>query len=65
MSLLVSTLRDEFDEIFDKDIKLNAIGEIKSLPKEVISELDFIIDKTQKNTKMTLTLAREHSYQHT
>ena len=57
MSLLVSTLRDEFDEIFDKDIKLNAIGEIKSLPKEVISELDFIIDKTQKNTKMTLTLA--------
>jgi len=57
MSLLVSTLRDEFDEIFDKGIKLNAIGEIKSLPKELVSELDFIINKTRKNTKMTLTLA--------
>ena len=57
MSLLVSTLRDEFDEIFDKDIKLNAIGEINSLPKEVISELDFIINKTKQNTKMNLTLA--------
>ena len=47
----------EFDEIFDNDIKLNAIGEIKSLPKELVSELDFIINKTRKNTKMTLTLA--------
>jgi len=36
---------------------INPIGEIKSLPKEVISELDFIINKTRKNTKMTLTLA--------
>ncbi len=57
MTLLVSTLRDEFDEIFDKDIKLNAIGEINSLPKDVISELDFIINKTKKNKKMNLTLA--------
>jgi len=57
MSLLVNTLRDEFDEIFDKDIKLSAIGEINSLPKNVISELDFIINKTKKNTKMNLTLA--------
>ena len=57
MSLLVSTLKDEFDEIFDKDIKLNAIGEINSLPKEVISELDFIINKTKTNNKMNLTLA--------
>jgi len=57
MSLLVNTLRDEFDEIFDKEIKLSAIGEINSLPKNVISELDFIINKTKKNTKMNLTLA--------
>ncbi len=57
MSLLVSTLRDEFDEIFDKDIKLNAVGEIDSLPKEVVSELDFIINKTKNNRKMNLTLA--------
>ncbi len=53
MTLLVSTLRDEFDEIFDKDIKLNAIGEINSLPKDVISELDFIINKTFNINKKT------------
>ena len=57
MSLFVSTLRDEFDEIFDKDIKLNAVGEINSLPKEVVSELEFIINKTKNNRKMNLTLA--------
>ena len=57
MSLLVSTFRDEFDEIFDKDIKLNAVGEINSLPKEVVSELEFIINKTKNNRKMNLTLA--------
>ena len=57
MSLLVSTLRDEFDDIFDKDIKLNAVGEINSLPKEVVSELEFIINKTKNNRKMNLTLA--------
>ena len=57
MSLLVSTLRDEFDEIFDKDIKLNAVGEINSLPKEVVTELEFIINKTKNNRKMNLTLA--------
>ena len=57
MSLLVSTLRDEFDEIFDKDIKLNAVGEINSLPKEVVSELKFIVNKTKNNRKMNLTLA--------
>ena len=57
MSLLVSTLRDEFDEIFDKDIKLNAVGEINSLPKEVVSELEFIINKTKNNHNMNLTLA--------
>ena len=57
MSLLVSTLRDEFDEIFDKDIKLNAVGEINSLPKEVVSELEFIVNKTKNNQKMNLTLA--------
>ena len=57
MSLLVSTLRDEFDEIFDKDIKLNAVGEINSLPKEVVSELEFIINNTKNNQKMNLTLA--------
>ena len=35
MSLLVQTLKDEFEDIFKNNIKLNAIGELNTLPDEV------------------------------
>ena len=57
MSLLVQTLKDEFEDIFKNNIKLNAIGELDTLPGEVGDELDSIIQGTKDNTGMTLTLA--------
>ena len=57
MRLLVETLRDEFEDLFNNNIRLNAIGDVKSLPNEVIYELDKIINDTKDNTGMTLTLA--------
>ena len=57
MKLLVQTLKDEFEDIFKNNIKLNAIGDLKSLPKKVEAELKNIIENTKKNTGMTLTLA--------
>ena len=57
MKLLVQTLKDEFEDIFNNNIKLNAIGDLKSLPKKVEAELNNIIENTKKNTGMTLTLA--------
>ena len=58
MRILVQTLKDEFDDIFNNNIKLNAIGDLDSLPDKVNEELESIIDNTKKNTGMVLTLAR-------
>ena len=57
MKLLVQTLKDEFEDIFNNNIKLNAIGDLNSLPEKVKTELNSIIENTKKNTGMILTLA--------
>lgn len=57
MKLLVSTLRKELQTFNDNNIRLNAIGNIGSLPKKVNRELTEVIAKTKENTGMTLTLA--------
>ena len=57
MGLLVQTLKDEFEDMFKNNIKLNAIGDLDSLPNEVREELYTIIENTKGNTGMTLTLA--------
>ena len=57
MRLLVETLRDEFEDLFNNNIRLNAIGDVESLSSEVRYELDKIINSTKENTGMTLTLA--------
>ena len=57
MGLLVQTLKDEFEDMFKNNIKLNAIGDLDSLPNEVREELYNIIESTKVNTGMTLTLA--------
>jgi len=57
MGLLVQTLKDEFEDMFKNNIKLNAIGDLDSLPNEVREELYTIIESTKGNTGMTLTLA--------
>ena len=57
MGLLVQTLKDEFEDMFKNNIRLNAIGDLNSLPNEVREELYTIIENTKGNTGMTLTLA--------
>ncbi|MAP54095.1 isoprenyl transferase [Altibacter sp.] len=57
MKLLVSSLKKEIKTLQDNDIKLNAIGNLEALPKKAHKELLDVIKKTEKNTKMTLTLA--------
>ena len=57
MGLLVQTLKDEFEDMFKNNIKLNAIGDLDTLPNEVRQELYTIIESTKDNTGMTLTLA--------
>ncbi|MDT0539291.1 isoprenyl transferase [Croceitalea sp. P059] len=57
MRILVSSLRKELKTFNKNNIRLNAIGNIDSLPKKAAQELEEVIKKTSENTGMTLTLA--------
>ena len=57
MRLLVSSLKKEIKTFKDNNIKLKAIGNLKSLPKKVYKELQEVIELTKENTHMDLTLA--------
>ena len=57
MGLLVQTLEDEFEEMLKNNIKLNAIGQLDTLPDDVRDKLYSIIESTKNNSGMTLTLA--------
>ncbi|WP_394370247.1 isoprenyl transferase [Zobellia russellii] len=57
MKLLVSSLKKELKTFSENNIRLNAIGDIESLPKKANKELKEVMEKTRENTGMTLTLA--------
>lgn len=57
MRLLVSSLRKELKTLSEHNIRLNAIGNLDSLPDKARKELLEVIEKTSKNKHMTLTLA--------
>jgi len=57
MNLLVTSLKKEIKTLQDNDIKLSAIGCLEDLPEKAREELLEVIEKTQENTRMTLTLA--------
>ncbi|MBT8255707.1 MAG: isoprenyl transferase [Bacteroidia bacterium] len=57
MKLLVSSLKKEIKTLTDNHIRLNAIGNLNSLPKKAHSELMDVMNKTKTNSRMTLTLA--------
>ena len=57
MRLLVSSLKKELPTFNDNNVRLNTIGDIASLPKKAHKELLEVMEKTGKNTGMTLTLA--------
>ena len=57
MKLLVSSLKKEIETLQKNNIKLTAIGNLQTLPKEVYKELFDVIDATKHNNRMTLTLA--------
>ncbi|MFK7813048.1 MAG: isoprenyl transferase [Maribacter sp.] len=57
MRLLVSSLKRELKTFTKNDVRLNTIGDIDSLPEKARKELIEVMEKTKKNTGMTLTLA--------
>ncbi|MGP1446509.1 MAG: isoprenyl transferase [Candidatus Limimorpha sp.] len=61
MSLLANTIRTEVATLNKNNIRLNAIGDLQSLPKSNYDHLQQAIADTSANTRMTLTLALSYS----
>ena len=61
MSLLVGTLKGELPTLQKNGIKLNAIGDLKKLPKKAFKELHEVIEAMKNNTHLVLTLALSYS----
>ncbi len=61
MALFVDTIVKELDTLNKNDIRLNAIGDLKSLPTENYNRLIDTIEQTSTNSTMTLTLAMSYS----
>lgn len=61
MNLLVKTINKETETLNKNDIRLQAIGDLKSLKKDTYKELMLAIENTSKNKRMTLTLALSYS----
>ena len=61
MELLVSTISKERETLNKNNIRLFAIGDLKSLPKKCYNELMDVIDDTSKNSRMSLVLALSYS----
>lgn len=57
MNLLIKSLKNELKTLQQNKIKLNTIGNISLLPRSAQKELLEVINKTNKNDQMTLTLA--------
>jgi undecaprenyl diphosphate synthase len=61
MELLIHTIGKETKTLNDNNIRLQAIGNINSLPKSCIRELNKAIEDTKNNSRMTLVLALSYS----
>ncbi|OIQ22605.1 MAG: di-trans,poly-cis-decaprenylcistransferase [Flavobacterium sp. MedPE-SWcel] len=57
MKLLVSSLKKELSTLQENKIKLSTIGNTNQLPESVRKQLNSVIEATQNNDRMTLTLA--------
>lgn len=61
MKLLVKTIHSETKTLNKNNIRLQAIGNLDSLPKDTQKELLQAIESTKNNTRMTLVLALSYS----
>jgi undecaprenyl diphosphate synthase len=61
MELLVATISMETPQLHKNGVKLEAIGNLKSLPVSCFNELQESINTTKNNTGLTLVLALSYS----
>ncbi|MCB0811574.1 MAG: di-trans,poly-cis-decaprenylcistransferase, partial [Flavobacteriales bacterium] len=61
MDLLVSTMMDELEGLNKNGVRLNAIGDLDSLPGTCHDTLRQAMEATRTNDRITLTLALSYS----
>ncbi|MXV51417.1 isoprenyl transferase [Pedobacter sp. HMF7647] len=61
MELLVHTISNETKSLHQNGVRLNAIGNLDSLPPKCLHELNEAMAKTANNTRAVLTLALSYS----
>ena len=61
MNLFVETIEQEQETLRKNNIRLNAIGDLKSLPPDNYKKLMDTINKTSNHNRMVLTLAMSYS----
>ncbi len=61
MTLLITTLKKEVKTLSSNQIRLNAIGDIDSLPEKARAELAEVMELTSSNERMTVHLALSYS----
>jgi undecaprenyl diphosphate synthase len=61
MTLLIQTIKNEVKTLNKNNIRLLAVGDLKSLPGNCYNELQEAIEKTSSNTRMSLVLALSYS----
>lgn len=61
MGLLVQTLHSEVSTLLKNNVKLNVIGDLETLPKDVAKQLAITLEKTSGSSGLLLTLALSYS----
>ena len=61
MNLLVRSIDKEIEEINKQGVKIQIIGELDKLPKAVAKKLNFAIETTKNNTRLTFVIALSYS----
>jgi len=61
MGLLVKAIKNELNNLMHNKVRLQAIGNLDSLPAECQSELQDAIERTKNNTGLTVVLALSYS----
>lgn len=57
LALMKRTMRNEVEELIDNGVKVNFIGRKKDLSENLISEIEYIENRSLKNKNLTLNIA--------
>lgn len=64
MALLLKSLAVQFDDLIKNNVRLLTIGDKSMLPKDVVSQVENAIERSSKNTGLTVVIALSYGSRH-